>query len=67
MLASQRLSDHAIHAKVLLVEPPGVEKFLDDIPLLIPTTQLRNMAWILSHGIKIEKRREAVENSKKEV
>lgn len=67
VLASEGFSDHACHTKVLLVEFPLLKKFANDCPLLIPASELGNIAGIFNHGIEIEVGRQAIEYDKKDV
>ena len=67
VLAPQWLPCHARDAEVLLVKLPLLEKLLDNLPLLIPTAQLRHIAWVFDHRDDVEISCQAKEDRKQNV
>jgi hypothetical protein len=67
VLATERLSRHAGHAKVLLVEFPLLKQLLDHLPLLVSTAELRHIARIFDHGQSVEEGGETEENRKEDI
>jgi hypothetical protein len=50
VFAAQRLSNHAVNAKVFFVEFPVVNELSHSLSLLVPAGQLGYVARIFDHG-----------------
>jgi hypothetical protein len=67
MLAPQRHSNHAWHAKVLLVKFPQAQQFIDDNLLLREATKLWDKTRLIEHRAEIEIPAETIEYSEDDV
>lgn len=50
VLASHRLTNHAVNTEMFFVEFPVVNKLAHGFPLLVSAAKLWDVAWIFSHG-----------------
>jgi hypothetical protein len=54
MLASQRHSNHAGNAEILLIKLPQLQKLIDDSLLLRKAAELRDESRLIEHCAEIE-------------
>lgn len=67
MLTPQGRPDHALDAKVGLIELPGSDQIVDDGFLLRDSIQLRHKARIARHAAVVEPCAETGESCKKQI
>ena len=65
VLTSNRPSDHASYAEVLVVKLPQAQQFVDDSFLLSSTSKFWYVARILDHAIYVEVCTESIADSEK--
>jgi hypothetical protein len=67
MLASQRHSNHAWNAKVLLIKLPQAQQLVYDNLLLCETAKLRNKPRLIEHCAEVEIPAKSIEYSENKV
>lgn len=67
MFASQWLSYHTRHAKVLVVKFPETQKLIDYCFLLSEARELRYVSWFINHGTEVEVSAKAVKHEEEQI
>ena len=58
MFTTQRPSNHAVYAEILLIKLPLLKQLANHCSLFIPATKFWHIPRICDHGIEVEVRRQ---------